>query len=237
MKTVEEVMQALESLGSEQTRKVLARHGAPTDRMFGVKIGDLKPIQKKFRGNQDLAMGLYATGNSDAMYLAGLIADGARMTKKQLESWAREAFWYMISEHTVPGVAAESPFGRELANKWINARKQTLHPTGWSTWSLIVATYPDEDLDMEELRNLIQRVEKDIHDSPDRCRYSMNSFLISVGGYVKPLLKESKAAARRIGTVEVNMGETACKVPVATDYIEKMEKRGIIGKKRTSTKC
>jgi hypothetical protein len=62
-------------------------------------------------------------------------------------------------------------------------------------------------------------------------------FVISVGGYVKPLLKQAKAAARQIGTVSVDMGDTACKVPLATAYIEKMEAAGRIGKKRKTMRC
>ena len=84
METVEEVMTALEKKGSEQTRKTFARHGAP-EAMFGVKVADMKTIAKKIKGNQELALGLYETGNSDAMYLAGMVADGSQMTKKQLD--------------------------------------------------------------------------------------------------------------------------------------------------------
>ncbi len=113
MNSVEEIMTELAKLGSEQTRRTFARHGAPPQ-MFGVKVGDLKTIAKKIRGNQSLAMGLYATGNSDAMYLAGLVADGQKMTKPQLESWAKNATWYMLSEYTVPWVASENSGGREL---------------------------------------------------------------------------------------------------------------------------
>ena len=90
MNTVTEVMAALKKLGSEQTRKTFARHGAPVDQMYGVKVGDLKSIVKKIKGNQKLAMELYATGNSDAMYLAGLVADGAAMSKKELTDTAVE---------------------------------------------------------------------------------------------------------------------------------------------------
>ena len=70
-----EVMQELSALGSPSIKKTLVRHGAP-EPLFGVKIGDLKPLQKKLKGQQQLAMELYATKNSDAMYLAGLIANG-----------------------------------------------------------------------------------------------------------------------------------------------------------------
>ena len=85
--------------------------------MFGVKVGDLKAIAKKIKERQDLALELYDTGNSDAVYLAGMVANGALMTKKPLESWARKATWHMISGYTVPGVACESSFAAELAQK------------------------------------------------------------------------------------------------------------------------
>jgi 3-methyladenine DNA glycosylase AlkD len=100
MNTVDDVMRELERLGSEQTRKTFARHGAPLENMYGVKVGDMKTIMKKIKGNQSLAMELYDTGNADAMYLAGLVADGSQMSKKNLETWAKNASWQMISEYT-----------------------------------------------------------------------------------------------------------------------------------------
>ena len=65
----------------------------------------------------------------------------------------------------------------------------------------------------------------------------MNGFVISVGTYVKPLLKDAKATAKKIGKVEVDMGDTSCKVPLATDYIAKVEKAKKTGKKRKTVKC
>ena len=84
MNTVDQVITELKNKGDEQTRKTYARHGAPTD-TFGVKIADLKTIAKKIKGNQSLACELYESGNADAMYLAGMVADGSQMSKKQLE--------------------------------------------------------------------------------------------------------------------------------------------------------
>ena len=88
METVKEVMAELRKKGSEQTRKTLRRHGVTGD-LFGVKVGDLKPIAKKIKGNQELACQLYETGNYDAMYLAGLIADETKITKSQLQNWVK----------------------------------------------------------------------------------------------------------------------------------------------------
>lgn len=236
MDTVAEIMADLKKKGSEQTRTTFARHGAPKD-AFGVKVADLKVIAKKIKGNQSLALELYETGNADAMYLAGLVADGSQMTKGQLESWVKAAPWHMISEYTVAWVTAESPHARDLALKWMKSRSDSIASSGWATYAAMVATTEDKDLDLAEMKELLQSVVDQIDKAGNRSRYTMNGFVIAVGTYVKPLLKQAKAAAKKIGKVSVDVGETACKVPLATEYIEKVEARGHIGKKRKTFKC
>ena len=190
------------------------------------------------KGQQDLACELFNTGIYDAQYLAGLVADGKKMSRKQLEGWAKAAGWTWISEFSVAWVTSESPHGRELAMKWINTGKtESTKSCGWSTYSSLMAITPDDALDLEEIKSLLKQVEDNIDSSPDRIRYTMNGFVIAVGTYVAPLLKQAKATARKIGSVDVDMGDTSCKVPVATEYIEKVEKSGRIGKKRKTAKC
>ena len=231
-----QVMTELKKKGSAQTRKIYGKHGAP-ENMFGVKVADMKTIAKKIKGDQELALELYSTGNSDAMYLAGIVADGSQMTKTQLNDWAKAATWYMVSEYTVPGVAHEHPKARELANKWIKSKAPHIAAAGWSTYAGVVTTTEDSDLDLAEIKSYLQKIEKEIHDVPNRVRYTMNGFVIAVGGYVKPLIKQAKTTAKKIGKVQVDMGETSCKVPLATDYIAKIESAGKVGKKRKTIKC
>ena len=236
MKNVSQVMTELKKKGNAQTRTVFGRHGAPDD-MFGVKVADLKVIAKKIKGNQELACELYETGNSDAMYLAGLVADGSQLNKRQLDNWVKNASWYMLSEYTVPWVAAESPHARDVAMKWIKSKKESIASSGWSTYAGIVSTYPDDELDLAEIKQLLKKVEQEIDDAPNRVRYTMNGFVIAVGSYVKPLGKDAKATAKKIGKVSVDVGDTSCKVPLATEYIKKVETAGRVGKKRKTIKC
>lgn len=205
--------------------------------VFGVKVADLKVIAKTMAGDQALACELYDTGNHDAMYLAGLVADGAQMTKRQLDAWAKAATWQTIAEYIVPWVATESPHGHDLAVKWIDARQEHVAAAGWNTYAGIVTTTPDDDLDLAEIRSLLKRIEAEIDTAPNRVRYTMNGFVISVGAYVTPLARAAKATARRLGKVAVDMHGTACKVPVALDYITKIEQRGRAGKKRKTIRC
>jgi len=174
----------------------------------------------------------------DAMYLAGMVADGSKLTREQLKDWAESASGLqMISEYTVPWMAVENPQGRALALEWIKSKKEPVASCGWTTYSGMVATKADEQLELAEIEGLLKRIVNEIHQAPSRVRYTMNGFVIAVGCYVKPLSKQAKAAARQIGEVSVNMGDTACKVPVATDSIEKVEALGKLGKKRKTIRC
>ena len=238
MLTVSSVLAQLKSKGSEQMLKIYSRHGMDPARAFGVKVADLKLIAKAARGQQALACELLDTGNLDAMYLGGMVAEGAKVSVKQLNDWAESAAGLqMISEYTIPWLAVEHPEGRALALQWINAKKEHLATSGWCAYAGLVATRPDSALDLEEIQRLLDRVVKEIGKEPNRVRYCMNNLVISVGGYVAPLLNQAKAAARAVGAVNVDMGETACKVPDAAAYIEKIESMGRVGKKRKTMRC
>lgn len=234
--TVKEILKELEGYGNEGTKKVLTKHGAK-EPFFGVKVADLKKIQKKTKKDHQLSLDLYATGNSDAMYLAGLIADENKITKDQLNKWADGAYWYMISEYTVPWVASESKHGLELALEWIESSEERITSAGWATLASLASLKPDEDLDLKLFSKLLDRVEKNVHGSKNRVRYTMNGFVIAVGGSIEELSNKATKIANKIGKVNVDVGGTACKVPLATDYIKKVIDKGNLGKKRKTARC
>src|SRR6187455_3709424 len=234
--TAEQIMKELEKKGSESIKKIFQNHGA-NEPMYGVKVADLKVIQKKVKKDHGLAMDLFATGNYDAMYLAGLIADQSKMSKKDIQQWAEKSPSHGISEYTVAWVAAESDYGWELGMKWIDSPKETIASAGWNTLSGVIALKPDNELDITLIKKLLQRIVKEIHSAPNRVRYTMNGFIIGVGAYIKEITKEAIATSKKVGDVYVDMEGTACKVPSAVDYIKKIEARGSIGKKKKTVKC
>lgn len=234
--TADEVLAELSRLGNETTKRTFLRHGAP-ESIFGVKVEDLKKLQKRIKKDHELALALYATGNSDAMYLAGYVCEPAKMKKADLQRWAKQAPWYMISEYTVAWTAAESSHGWGLAREWIDSSREPIAATGWATLSSLVSLTPDEELDLVEIEKLLDRVRERIAAAPNRVRYTMNGFVIAVGCFVTPLTARARDTARALGTVEVDMKGTACKVPSALDYIDKIEKSGRQGRKRKSAFC
>jgi 3-methyladenine DNA glycosylase AlkD len=234
--TAKDILEEIEPLGSESYKRVMFNHGA-REPFFGVKIGDLQKIVRRIKKDYQLALDLYDTGNYDAMYLAGLIADDARMTKADLRRWVAKAYCPGLCGATVPWVAAGSAHGWELALEWIDSKTTLIAVTGWATLASLVSIKDDAQLDLVKLKQLVQRVEKAIREAPDLVRYQMNGFLIAVGTYVQPLTDTVLQTAERIGPVTADLGNNSCQVPFAPDYIRKAQQRGAVGRKRKTAKC
>ena len=115
-------------------------------------------------------------------------------------------------------------------------KDETIASAGWQTYSSMVAIKEDADLDLGEIKSLLQRVAKSIHQQPNRVKYVMNHFVIAVACHVKPLHKLAVDTANGIGKVAVDL-VGACRIPFAPDQIKKFEARSAIGKKRKSPKC
>lgn len=238
MPSVNSILTDLKKKGSEKTRMIYGRHGNAADRCFGVSVADLKGIAKTIKGQQDLACKLYESGKLEAMYLAGMVAHGSQMTRKQLQAWVEGASgMVMVSEFTVPWVTLENSLARDLAVEWMKSKQEHIAASGWCTYTGLLATKEDEALDLPEVEKLLETVVKKIHGAQNRVRSSMNAFVIAAGSYVKPLLKQAKASAKQIGAVSVEMEGTACKVRLASECIAKVEAAGRVGKKKKTMRC
>lgn len=92
-------------------------------------------------------------------------------------------------------------------------------------------------MDIDEIRLLLNQVKATIHKERNRVKYVMIGFVISVGSYVSALTEEAKQVAEHIGKVQVDVGNMACKVPLAEQYITKVEVKNRIGIKRKTCIC
>ncbi len=231
-----EIMEELRSLGNERTKKMYMSNGAK-EPVFGVTISAMKPIFKKIKYNQKLADQLYATGNYDAMYLAGMIAEPDKMTEEDFNRWIEEAYFYMISDYIVAVTLAETDIAFSVADSWINSGKELAMSAGWSCYNWLLGSRKDNEFDREKLLTMLYMIRDTIHSQPNRTKYAMNSFIMSVGISYLPLHKEAIKVAKEVGVVEVTMDKKRCQTEVATDYIQNAVYKGKLGFKRKHVRC
>jgi 3-methyladenine DNA glycosylase AlkD len=215
--TKTEVMKELKANGTAQNRKVYRRHGIRGD-LFGVSYAVLGKLHKKIKVDQTLAEQLWATGNHDARALATMIADPAKIGVRTLDAWVKDADNRGLAA-AVSNVAAEAKSATGRMEKWTTSRDEMIACAGWHT--LASMARQDNGLPDAYFAKYLKTIESKIHTDKNWARYAMNNALINIGVRNPALEKKAMAAAKRIGVVEIDHGETGCKTPDAAAYIKK----------------
>ncbi|KUF37346.1 MULTISPECIES: DNA alkylation repair protein [unclassified Lysinibacillus] len=232
----EMVMQELEALGKERTKKMYLSNGAQ-EPLFGVATGAMKPIAKKIKINQALAEELYATGNYDAMYFAGVIADPKAMTVEDFDRWMDAAYFYMLSDYVVAVTLAEAPIAQEVADAWIASGEELRMSAGWSCYCWLLGNRKDSEFSMSKLADMLEVVKNTIHDAPARTKSAMNNFLYTVAISYVPLHEQAIETAQAIGPVEMKRDNKKNTTLNAYETIQKEVERGRLGFKRKYVRC
>jgi 3-methyladenine DNA glycosylase AlkD len=218
MATVDEVMAELATHGSEQRRRVYLRHGAP-EPQFGVKFADLRAMARRIGTDQDLALGLWASANTDARLLACLVTDPARTSESTLDRWLADIDYYVLVDTFVGSLASKVPGVRERAARWMASTRDWTAQAGWDLVGALAAA--DPTLEDAYFLDRLATIEREIGGAGNRTRHAMNEALIAIGVRNPTLQAAAMAAGQRIGPVVVDHGKTGCVTPDACSYIEK----------------
>lgn len=230
------VMHELEALGKERTKKIYISNGAH-EPVFGVATGAMKPIAKKIKINQELAEELYATGNYDAMYFAGIIADPKAMSESDFDRWIDGAYFYMLSDYVVAITLSESNIAQDVADKWIASGDELQMSAGWSCYCWLLGNRKDDEFSESKISDMLKMVKKTIHDSPERTKSAMNNFLNTVAISYVPQHEKAVEIAKEVGIVEVKRDNKKSSLLNAAESIQKELDRGRLGFKRKYVRC
>ncbi len=233
---LEMVMQELEALGKERMKKIYLSNGA-REPLFGVATGAMKPIAKKIKINQGLAEELYSTGNYDAMYFAGIIANPKAMTETDYDRWIGAAYFYMLSDFVVSVTLAESDIAQEVADNWIASDEELKMSAGWSCYCWLLGNRQDVEFSESKISKMLDFVKIKIHDSPERTKSAMNNFIATVGVSYLPCHEKAIETAKSIGIVEVKRDKKKSSFLNAHESIQKAVDKGRLGFKRKYVRC
>ncbi|MFC3418708.1 DNA alkylation repair protein [Salinicoccus hispanicus] len=232
----ETVMENLESLGKERSKKMYISNGAK-EPLFGVATGAMKPMAKEIKIDQPLAEQLYATGNYDAMYFAGVIADPNGMSEADYERWIDQAYFYMLSDYVVAVTLAEADIAQDVADKWIDSGEELKMSAGWSCYCWLLGSRKDHEFSEEKIAGLLKQAEAEIHDAPERMKASMNNFIYTVATSFKPLHEAAIETSEKVGIVELKRENKKPAQLNAHENIMKQVEKGRIGFKRRYVRC
>ncbi|TYC13385.1 DNA alkylation repair protein [Actinomadura syzygii] len=183
-----EVMAELAGLDDPKTRAVNERHGDD----HGVNLGKLRALAKRLKTQQELALGLWETGDSAARLLAMLICRPKAFGRDELDAMLRQARTPKVHDWLVNYVVKKSPHSEELRLAWFADPDPVVASAGWALTSERVRKKPD-GLDLDGLLDIIEARMKD---APDRLQWAMNECLGHIG------IEHAEHRARAIGIGE-----------------------------------
>jgi len=215
--TLNEAMSRLEALGIEKVRAQNAKNGAG-DNQFGVKMGDIRILAKEIKLNPELAVELWGTGNIDAQSLAILLMKPKQLTAEELESMMSDVTYDWLAGWLTSYVIKQSPHKEALRQKWMQSDSISLLRGAWS----LTADRAEKEPEGLDLPALLDRIENEMGSAPRFLQWTMNSCLVSIGGYHKEYRDRAIAIAEKLGTFRdypVSKGCTSPFAPVWIDYI------------------
>lgn len=217
-----EILAHLKKLGKPQTVTIYKRHGSG-DNVFGVLTSEIAKLQKKIKIDHELAQELWKTGNAEARILSLQVADPEQLTRTDADRLVNEGPVRFVGCYLAP-LVARSPIADKTMRAWMKSKDESFREMGYGILGVRLRDDADSvsDADAEKV---LATIEKEIHRSPNWARYAMNGALISIGVFKPALREQAIAAAKRIGDIKIDHGETYCKTPDAIPYIEKASKR------------
>jgi len=218
---LQETMQELERLGTEQNRKVYSRHGVG-ENFYGVSFANLEAMRKRIKKDHNLALQLWATGNHDARVLATKIADPARLDLDTINAWLFDLDNYIVAD-SFADLVMKTPYARQLAETWVDSENEWTGRAGWHLIALLALHDPALPDDFFE--PYLAAIAREIHARKNRTREGMNSALIAIGIRDAALQAKAIETAQKVGKVHIDHGDTSCKTPDAVPYILKTRAR------------
>jgi 3-methyladenine DNA glycosylase AlkD len=220
--TAQEILATFKQLGKPQTAAIYRRH-LSGDNVCGVLTSEIAKLQKKIKVDHSLALELWETGNAEARILALQVADPEKLTRADADRLIKDGPVHFVGCYLSP-LLARSPIADETMRAWMKSPDDSTREMGYGIFSFRLKDHAESVTDADAEKILVT-IEKEIHRSPNWARYAMNGALISIGIFKPALRKKAIEAAKRIGKVEVDYGETNCKTPEAVSYIERAAKR------------
>lgn len=119
----EEIIKELESLSNPEDVEGMARFGINPEKVYGVRIPELRRIAKKAGKDHFLAKELWNFAYHETRILATMIDDPAEVTEEQMENWVVDFDTWDICDQCCMNLFDKTPFAYKKVFEWSKRKK------------------------------------------------------------------------------------------------------------------
>lgn len=137
----------------------------------------LRAVAKRVKANHELGVELWGTGDTAARLMALLIVRPKEFTAEQLDAMLRESRSPKVFDWLVNYVVKKSQHAEQLREQWTDDPDPVVASAGWALITERVKKKP-EGMDLD---GLLDTIEAQMKDAPDRLQWGMNNCLAEIG--------------------------------------------------------
>lgn len=212
-----EVLDRLGAMEDERVSAVNERHGDD----HGVNLTKLRGVAKELKKQPELARELWTTDSSAARLLAILISRPKDFTAAEYDVMIREARTPKVQDWLINYLVLKSPYAEELRLAWFDDADPAVASAGWALTTNRVVKSPD-GIDFE---NLLDRIEVEMKDAPDRLQWAMNTCLGNIGIEYPEHRERALKIGGRLGVLKDYPTPPNCVSPYVPLWVNEMVSR------------
>lgn len=193
---VEAVVSSLRRMGTKRTRDGMARYGIPSDKAFGVSVGELKKVAARLGRNHELAVALWETGWYEARMLAAFVGEPERVTPAQMDRWRADFDNWAVCDHGCFHLFDRTPHAWKKVEQWSRRRDEFGKRAAFALlWGL---TVHDKQAGDELFLEGLLLVERAADDDRHFVKKAVNMALRAIGKRNAALHAAAVEVARRL---------------------------------------
>lgn len=214
-KTFEEVMGILKSLGTEKRWRFNIKNGASTNQ-FGVGMVQMRNLAKELKIDHPLALKLWETGNVDAMLLASMIMDPAKVPPDRAESMVIPLTYSPLIDELAFSTLISMPFANIMMQKWVRSSSASLGRVGWNL--VIERVISGKPLPIS-IETILADIESNMEMAEKLKQEAMNRCLCEIGIRMSEYTGRCIAIGEKIGRLDELSVSEACASTYAPEWI------------------
>jgi len=193
---VEAVVASLKRSGKKSVRDGMARFAIPSERAFGIAVGELREYAKRLGRNHELAAGLWETGWYEARMLAAFVDEPERVSPVQMDGWCKEFDNWAICDTVCFHLFDRTPHAWSKIKPWSRRQEEFVKRAAFALlWAL---TVHDKHADDERFAEGLQVVEQAADDERNFVKKAVNMALRAIGKRNAALHAAAVAVAERL---------------------------------------
>ncbi len=218
--TSKEALSALQALSDEKIFAHDIKRGADKNQ-FGVKLGDIRTVANRIKSDHALALELWKMKNVDARLLALLIIKPKSLTTTELDEMLRSINYVQVAEWFNSYILKDHPQREEMREAWMDSDNVWTARAGWSLMAGKVA----RDAEGVDLKQLLNRIHKEMPTAPEEVQWTMNTTLAQIGIHFPEHRKRALEIGEELGIYRNYPVSKGCTSPFAPIWIWEMVKR------------